>query len=80
MLPKDSDSSDEDSASFTTTNVLLGYASKETTDDTFSQLGGYPVSRKHPPRFVQWLKSDQILDMARRRKCPFGRIGKMQDM
>ena len=42
MPPADSDSSDEES--YTTTNVLLGYASKEPTDDTFSQLGGSPVS------------------------------------
>lgn len=41
MAPNDSDSSDEEN--FTTTNVLLGYASKKPTDDTFSQLGGYPV-------------------------------------
>lgn len=43
MPSKDSDSSDEETGSFTTTNVLLGYASKEPTDDAFSQLGGYPV-------------------------------------
>ena len=42
MAPNDSDSSDE-SGSFTTTNVLLGYASEEATEDEFSQLGGYPV-------------------------------------
>ena len=41
MLSVDSDSSDEED--FTTTNVLLGYASKEPTDDGFSQLGGFPV-------------------------------------
>lgn len=38
-----SDTSDDDDVSFTTTNVMLGYASKEPTDDSFSQLGGYPV-------------------------------------
>ena len=43
MTPNDSDSSDGESESFTTTNVLLGYASKEATEDEFSQLGGYPV-------------------------------------
>ncbi|KAF6219184.1 hypothetical protein HO133_005009 [Letharia lupina] len=43
MPPNDSDSSDDESGSFTTTNVLLGYASKEPTDDEFSQLGGYPA-------------------------------------
>ena len=43
MSPNDSDSSDNESGSFTTTNILLGYASKEPTDDDFNQLGGYPV-------------------------------------
>jgi len=28
---------------YTETNVLLGYASNESTDDTISQLGGHPV-------------------------------------
>lgn len=40
----DSDSSDEDTGAYTTTKVLLGYASKEPLDDPFSQLGGRPVS------------------------------------
>lgn len=43
MPPNDSDSSEEEGGSFTTTSVVLGYASKEVTDDGFSQLGGYPV-------------------------------------
>ena len=43
MPPNDSDSSEDENGSFTTTNVMLGYASKEPTDDEFSQLGGYPV-------------------------------------
>lgn len=38
----ESDSSDADS-DYTATNVLLGYASKDLVDDTFSQLGGKPV-------------------------------------
>lgn len=41
MADYDSDSSaDNDNVS---TNVLLGYASKEETGDDFSQLGGLPV-------------------------------------
>lgn len=44
MALNDSDSSDDESESLTTTNVILGYTSKEPTDDTFSQLGGYAVS------------------------------------
>ena len=43
MAHNASDTSDDDDVSFTTTNVMLGYASKEPTDDNFSQLGGYPV-------------------------------------
>lgn len=43
MDPNDSDSSGADESDFTETNVLLGYASKTPTDDSISQLGGYPV-------------------------------------
>lgn len=42
MPYEDSESSDDD-ASYTITNVLLGYASKEPTEDPFNQLGGFPV-------------------------------------
>ena len=42
MALYDSDSSD-DAEDFTTTDVLLGYASKEPTGDIISQLGGRPV-------------------------------------
>ena len=48
MAPNDSDSSEGESESFTTTNVLLGYASEEATEDEFSQLGGYPVWLSKP--------------------------------
>ncbi|KAI9834219.1 MAG: hypothetical protein M1819_003057 [Sarea resinae] len=44
MAPYDSESSgDEEEENYTETNVLLGYASKEPTDDAFSQLGGFPT-------------------------------------
>ncbi|OMP84277.1 putative 20S rRNA accumulation protein 4 [Diplodia seriata] len=50
MPPYDSDASDGDSESeYTETNVLLGYASKDPTDDTFSQLGGQPTWPAHAP-------------------------------
>ena len=49
MTSIDGDSSDEDIGTFTTTNVLLGYASKEPTDDSFSQLGGQAVSTPNRP-------------------------------
>ncbi len=64
MSQDDSDSSEGDSSVYTITNVLLGYASKEPTNDSFSQLGGIPVrSRKRP-----WSKLYQLTchpDMAR---------------
>lgn len=44
MAPYDSDSSGDEDGEYTETNVLLGYASKEPSDDTISQLGGKPVS------------------------------------
>lgn len=45
MAPYDSDSSGAEEDDYTETNVLLGYASKEPTDDTISHLGGRPVSQ-----------------------------------
>ena len=39
-----------DEGAYTTTNVMLGYASTEPTDDPFSQLGGTPVSPTFPPK------------------------------
>jgi hypothetical protein len=43
MNAYDSDSSAGDDSPYTETSVLLGYASKEPTDDTISHLGGHPV-------------------------------------
>ncbi len=40
MAPYDSDSSEDE---FTETNVLLGYASKDSGDDSITRLGGQPV-------------------------------------
>jgi pre-rRNA-processing protein TSR4 len=42
MAPYDSDSSDGGD-DYTETNVLLGYATKDTTSDAISHLGGAPV-------------------------------------
>jgi len=47
MASYDSDSSDDEN--YTETTVLLGYASKDPTDDTVSQLGGYPVGGRDMP-------------------------------
>ncbi|KAH8661390.1 programmed cell death protein 2 [Tricladium varicosporioides] len=43
MAPYDSDSDEGEDNDYTETNVLLGYAAKEPTDDTISQLGGKPT-------------------------------------
>jgi len=46
MASYDSDSSiEDDDQSGTSTNVLLGYATKDTVDDNISQLGGEPVQQ-----------------------------------
>jgi len=44
MASNISGSSDEELDEYTVTDVLLGYTSKEPTDDPFNQLGGQPVS------------------------------------
>lgn len=43
MASYDSDSSLDDQTDYTETGVLLGYASKEATEDAVSHLGGVPV-------------------------------------
>ncbi|KAH7042758.1 programmed cell death protein 2 [Macrophomina phaseolina] len=54
MPPYESDSSGDEGSEYTETNVLLGYASKEPTDDNFSQLGGQPtwIHPATPPSFA----------------------------
>jgi len=52
MAPYDSDSSGGEDDDYTETNVLLGYASKEASDDTISYLGGTPVSPRHPWLYI----------------------------
>lgn len=59
----DSESSDDGINDYTTTNVLLGYASRKHTDDIISQLGGEPV---YTPLFLKswcnllWKQSDYL--------------------
>ncbi|OTB03168.1 hypothetical protein M426DRAFT_23961 [Hypoxylon sp. CI-4A] len=48
MAPYDSDSSAGEEDGFTETNVLLGYASKDPSDESISRLGGRP----------EWLDAD----------------------
>ena len=47
----DSDSSGIEEGDYTETGVLLGYASKEPTEDTISHLGGHPVSCHNSPNY-----------------------------
>jgi hypothetical protein len=66
----DSDSSIDDAGDYTETNVLLGYASKESTEDSVSQLGGYPVNYifvllNNLNQFPSTLLTQRSLDMAR---------------
>ncbi|KAF8866081.1 hypothetical protein BDZ45DRAFT_720241 [Acephala macrosclerotiorum] len=51
MAPYDSESSGGEDDDYTETNVLLGYASKEASDDTISYLGGRPswIDPNTPP-------------------------------
>jgi len=63
MAIYDSDSSDGEDADYTETGVLLGYASKEPTEDNISQLGGYPV-RQVAVRSQRRLIIDNQPDMA----------------
>ncbi|KAI4234623.1 MAG: hypothetical protein L6R40_006707 [Gallowayella cf. fulva] len=50
MLSHQSDSSGDEDEPYSTTSVMLGYASTNPTDDTFSHLGGIPswVDDEHP--------------------------------
>lgn len=43
MAPYDSDDSLDDDQDYTETDVLLGYASKDSNGETISKLGGRPV-------------------------------------
>lgn len=55
-----SDSSGEEDERYATTNVMLGFASEEPTEDIFSHLGGIPV------RFVAYLTLSTLSDSTHR--------------
>ena len=50
MSLNDLESSSDEDGDYATTNVTLGYASKESTGDDVSQLGGYHVCLWQCPR------------------------------
>lgn len=79
MSPYDSDSSDGDDEDYTETGVLLGYASKEPTEDDISQLGGYPVREGTHPSDRPVLANNQS-DMARSHHSSTSPIRKMQSL
>lgn len=80
MVSYDSDSSGAED-DFTETTVLLGYASKEATEDTISQLGGYPVCTAQPIASTEGaLLTYGILEMARWCQSSFRAIGSLQDL
>lgn len=76
MASYDSDDSIEENEEFTETDVLLGYASKESKGETTSRLGGKPVCDETPPSSLQHV-INSILGLARRREGPLGRSCKM---
>jgi len=65
MASHDSDSSLDDQTEYTETSVLLGYASKEATEDAISHLGGVPVSTSPPLTPNPSLLITASIDMAR---------------
>ena len=50
MAPYDGDSSSDEDLELTETDVLLGYADKESNGEAVSRLGGLPVSTLLAPR------------------------------
>ena len=65
MASYDSDSSLDDQTEYTETSVLLGYASKEATEDAISHLGGVPVSTSPSSANHPSLLITASIDMAR---------------
>ena len=77
MPSSDNESSDDETQELTATNVLLGYASKEPTDDSFSQLGGYPV---RSDLTYEDLTHNGSTEMASVKESPIPTVGKMQGL
>jgi len=63
MVNYDTDSSGGEDNDFTETNVLLGYASKEPSDDTISHLGGRPVHTDPESRVSTFVPRSNLLNL-----------------
>lgn len=62
MAPYDSDDSLDDDQSYTETDVLLGYASKDSNGETISKLGGRPVRFPSPSFLMLTFLTTQVHD------------------
>ena len=60
-----SDESLEDQTDYQETGVLLGYASREATEDAVSHLGGFPVRTLIPPSEYFNITNEHFIDMAK---------------
>jgi hypothetical protein len=80
MTSYDSDSSLDDQIDYAETSVLLGYASKETSDDAISHLGGTPVRGSHPFTGSGPLLTEMLTDMARASNFTVRQPSQMQSL
>lgn len=76
MAPYESDSSFDEEDIYNETSVLLGYASKKSTDDNISQLGGFPVSLRITMS-LNFRINLLLLDMARWQNCSVWSVGEV---
>jgi hypothetical protein len=80
MTSYDSDSSLDDQTDYAETSVLLGYASKEATDDTISHLGGIPVRGSHSFTASESVLIKMLTDMARASNFTVRQPSQMQSL
>jgi hypothetical protein len=80
MTSHDSDSSLDDQTDYAETSVLLGYASKETTDDAISHLGGTPVRGSHSFTGSGSLLTEMLTDMVRASNFTVRQPSQMQSL
>jgi len=76
MPPYESESSDE-GEEYTETNVLLGYATKDTTGDAISHIGGAPVRLRLQRNEVP---TDTLPELVRRKDSAIRCARKVQSL